>query len=431
MESVLLYLLGVVVVIVGLALSIGLHELGHLIPAKRFGVRVGQFMIGFGPTLVSRRVGETEYGLKLLPLGGYISMAGMYPPVAPRPGRSARRFRWFDALVQEARDVSANSIPAGAEDQVFFKLPVLKRIVIMLGGPAMNLVLAVLFFGITICGFGIQQQSTTIGSVSECVVPADSARTECTPEDPAAPAAEAGLRPGDTLVSIDGVPVTSWEQGTELIRASPGEPLDVVVDRDGASVAVTVTPLLQARPALDDPDRLVEVGFIGIGAAVALTPQPITELPAFVGDQLAALAGLMVSIPVRIGDLVAGLFTGAERDPEGLIGIVGIGRLAGEVTSLDAPVVERVATLFGLMGSLNLALFLFNLLPLPPLDGGHVAAALVQALRSGWARLRGAPDPGPIDTAKLVPITVAVSVLLIGLTVLLVFVDIVKPVSIL
>lgn len=429
-ESTLLYILGVVIFLVGLDISVGLHEIGHLIPAKRFGVRVGQWMIGFGRTIWSAKRGETEYGLKWLPLGGYISMAGMYPPVAPRPGRTRWSVRWFDRLVQDARDISAESIPAGAEDRVFYKLPVLKRIVVMLGGPVMNLLLAIVFFGIAFCGFGVQQATTTIGSVSECVVPAGSTQTTCAPDDPAAPGAEAGLRPGDVIVSIDGTPVTSWEQSTELIRASAGKELDVVVARDGKELHLTVTPLLQQRPSLDDPDKLVDVGFVGIGTAVALTPQPITELPQFVGEQIGALAGLMVSIPGRIGDLVTGLFTDAPRDPEGLIGIVGIGRLAGEITSLDAPVVDRVATIFGLMGSLNLALFMFNLLPLPPLDGGHILAAIVEAIRKGVARLRGKPDPGPIDTAKLVPVTLVVSALLIGLTILLVIVDIVKPVTI-
>jgi len=121
-ETVLLYVLGVVILIVGLALSIGLHEIGHLVPAKRFGVKVGQYMIGFGPTLWSRKFGETEYGVKAIPLGGYISMAGMYPPdkKGGRPRDSSTGF--VQALVQDARDTSAQTVSAGEEDRVFFVL---------------------------------------------------------------------------------------------------------------------------------------------------------------------------------------------------------------------------------------------------------------------------------------------------------------------
>src|SRR5690606_31433280 len=135
------------IVLVGLMVSIGLHEVGHLVPAKRFGVRVGQYMIGFGRTVFSRRVGETEYGLKLIPLGGYISMAGMFPPErrGGKPRTASTGF--FDTLVQDARTAAHEGIPAGQEDRVFYRLPVLKRIVIMLGGPFMNLVLAFVFFG--------------------------------------------------------------------------------------------------------------------------------------------------------------------------------------------------------------------------------------------------------------------------------------------
>ncbi|HLU64595.1 MAG TPA: site-2 protease family protein, partial [Protaetiibacter sp.] len=162
METVLLYVLGVVVVAVGLVVSIGLHELGHLIPAKRFGVKVGQFMIGFGPTLFSRRRGETEYGVKLVPLGGYISMAGMYPPA--REGEAARTAStgFFHTLVQDAREQSAATIAPGDEERVFYRLPVAKRIVVMLGGPAMNLLIAIVLYAVVLCGFGVYQYSTTL-----------------------------------------------------------------------------------------------------------------------------------------------------------------------------------------------------------------------------------------------------------------------------
>ncbi len=221
-ESILLYMLGILVVVVGLVISIGLHEIGHLVPAKLFGVRVGQYMIGFGRTLWSRKVGETEYGIKGIPLGGYISMAGMYPPV--REGGRARNAStgFFQTLVQDAREASASTIADGEENRTFYRLPVFKRIIIMLGGPFMNLVIAVVLYAVLLMGFGIAQLSTTVGSVSACVIPATSPQQVCSPGDPAAPGAAAGLMPGDRLVTVGGVPIDSWEQATELIRAAAG-----------------------------------------------------------------------------------------------------------------------------------------------------------------------------------------------------------------
>ena len=428
-ESALLYVLGVVIVLAGLVLSIGLHEVGHLLPAKRFGVRVGQYMIGFGPTIFSKKVGETEYGVKAIPLGGYISMAGMFPPARAGGKPRTASTGFFDTLVQDAREVSKEGVPAGQEDRVFYKLSVPKRIVIMLGGPVMNLLLAFVFFTIAICGFGMPAASTTVGAVIECALPATTTQTECEPGDPATPAAEAGMRPGDRLVSIDGVAITDWVQSTVIIRDSAGETLDVVVERDGAELTLEVTPLLLERYDLDDPTQVVEVGYLGIAPASELQPQPITEVPPFVWDTTVHLGELILTLPVRLGQLVVDMVNGEERDPNGPVSIVGVGRLAGEVTSLDAPVAERAATVISLLGGLNLALFLFNLLPLLPLDGGHVAGALIEAIRRGMARVRGKPDPGPIDTARFVPVTLVVTLLLGTMSIFLIVVDLVNPIS--
>ncbi len=439
MESALLYVLGVVIVVVGLVISIGLHEVGHLVPAKLFGVRVGQYMIGFGKTLISRKVGETEYGLKMIPLGGYISMAGMFPPARAGGKPRTASTGYFDTLVQDARDAAHEGIPAGQEDRVFYKLPVPKRIVIMLGGPFMNLVLAFVFFGIVLVGFGVPQTSTTIGTVYECVVPAESTQTECTPDDPLAPAAEAGLLPGDRLISIDGQRIDDYADSSTIITDSAGIELRVVVERDGEEVTLAVTPLLTERPVFDADGepiyddgelRTQKVGFIGIGYATQNVQQPVTAVPGYVLDSAQRIGYSIITLPARVYELGVSTFGGTERDPEGIIGVVGIGRLAGEITSLDTlPVADRASSLLGLLGGLNLALFLFNLVPLLPLDGGHVAGALWEAIRRGFAKLFKRPDPGPVDVAKLIPLTMVISGVLALLTVFVIFADIVNPIS--
>lgn len=442
----LMFIGGVLVMVVAIAASIALHEVGHLLPAKKFGLRVPQYMIGFGKTLFSFKRGETEYGLKAIPLGGYVSMVGMYPPRAQavagkKPGLMTRA---FGQLIDDARSQANEQVVDTDAGRMFYQLPIHKRIIIMLGGPLVNLVIGFVMIAIVVMGFGVSTATTTVSEVYQCMATAQNAdEAQCGANDRSAPAYAAGLRPGDTITSVNGQPVAhdEWYELTGVIREHPGQSIALEYERDGTSHSTTLTPYLTERPQLDpngypvsgdDGKMLTEqVGFVGMSSSVQNLPQPLSAVPAVVGNQLTQIGNVILHLPQRLVDVAQAAFGTEERDPNGPVSVVGVGRIAGEINASEQlGLQDKVASLISLIGGLNLALFAFNLIPLLPLDGGHVAGALFEGLKRFFARLRGQKDVAPVDTLKLLPLTYVVVVGMMIMGGLLIYADIFKPIQI-
>lgn len=439
------YVIGVLVLVLGVGVSVALHEIGHLLPAKAFGVRCTQYMVGFGPTLWSRKFGETEYGVKAIPLGGYVRMLGMFPPRPGRPVSADTTGRW-SLMVEQARHDAMREVGPEDADRLFYQRSVPKRLIIMLGGPTMNLLLAVGLFAVILTGFGTAQLTPTLQSVSQCVIPADAPEDRaCGAGDPVAPAAKAGLQPGDVIVGFAGAQVTSWNDVRDRIRANRGTPVQLTVRRGDRVLTLTATPLVDKRQVLDGDGqpvlgsdgkvKLEPVGFLGVSPSTEVVRQPLSAVPGAVGDALVKVAGVVLHMPQRMVGVAQAAFGSGQRDPNGPISVVGAARFGGEIASVKGPadnpitVGDRVAPMLALIASLNMALFVFNLIPLLPLDGGHVAGALWEGVKRRVARLLRRPDPGPVDVARALPLAYGVASVLIGMSVLLIYADIVRPVK--
>ncbi|MDO0925467.1 site-2 protease family protein [Streptomyces sp. TG1A-8] len=429
----LMFILGIVVFAVGLLVSIAWHELGHLSTAKLFGIRVPQYMVGFGPTVWSRTKGDTEYGVKAVPLGGYIRMIGMFPPDGS--GRvTARSTSPWRGMIEDARTAAYEELKPGDETRMFYTRKPWKRVIVMFAGPFMNLVLAVALFLTVLMGFGIQQQTTTVASVSPCVIAQSQNRDTCRKSDPASPAADAGIRRRDRIVSFDGRPTGDWNTLSDLIRDSAGKTVPIVVDRDGRRLTLHATIATNLVTRKDSSGNYVKgyvkAGFLGFSAATGVTRldlgDSVTWMTERVGDAVDSLAAL----PGKIPALWDAAFGDGPREPDSPMGIVGAARVTGEIATLDIPASQQVAMFVMLLAGFNLSLFLFNMLPLLPLDGGHIAGALWESLRRGVARVLRRPDPGPFDVAKLMPVAYVVAGIFVCFTLLVLVADVVNPVKI-
>ncbi len=422
-------------VLIGLALlffalimvSIALHEIGHLVPAKIFGVKVTQYFVGFGRTIWSRKRGETEYGFKLFLLGGYVRLVGMYPPEK----QSDKPKGWLTRLADRARSYEYEEITPADDGRLFHQKPVWQKVIVMLGGPAMNLLLAFLIFlGINLF-HGTWQLTLNVTVVNDCVIPAGRTPATCQDGDPQTPAKQAGVMVGDKVVAFNGHRVSTWDELTDLIRANRDGAATLTVERDGRTMELpTVNTIIQSVPDRLDPTSRVEAGFLGVSPSRELVRGGVIETAGQMWNITRMSLVALASFPVRVWNVGVGLATGAERDINSPISVVGASRVAGEIAVADSvPIQDRVASWLSLLGSVNLFVALLNLVPLLPLDGGHIAGALYEALRRGIARLRGRSDPGPVDTAKMLPVAYAVGGFLLIGGVVLILADIISPIK--
>ncbi|MFD4011442.1 M50 family metallopeptidase [Streptomyces albidoflavus] len=431
--TILLTVLGILVFAFGLLFSIAWHELGHLSTAKLFDIRVPQYMVGFGPTIFSRRKGETEYGIKAIPLGGYIRMIGMFPPGAD--GRiEARSTSPFRGMIEDARSAAFEELQPGDETRLFYTRKPWKRVIVMFAGPFMNLILAVaIFLGVSM-SFGFATQTTTVGGVQQCVIAQSEKRDTCRSGDPVSPAKAAGLQEGDKIVAFNGAPVDDWATLSERIRQTIG-PATLTVERDGARTQLEAN-LIENRVAKKDADgevmkdQWVRAGYLGFAAQTEIQPLGFVDSVGRMGDMLENGVESIIALPSKVPALWDAAFDGGERADDSPVGVVGAARIGGEVMNLDVPAQNQIAMMLFLLAGFNLSLFLFNMLPLLPLDGGHIAGALWESVRRRGARLLRRPDPGPFDVAKLMPVAYVVAGLFICFTLLVLVADLVNPVRI-
>lgn len=424
---------GILILIFGLVIAVAIHELGHLIPAKLFGVKVSRYFVGFGPTLWSRSWRGTEWGIKALPLGGFVSIAGMLAPA--KPGTPIEKSDGTLTLAEEARRESAAELAPGEENRAFYLLSAPKKLAVMFGGPVTNLIQAFLLLAIVTSAIGMPIATNSVSAVAACVTGEEAC--DAIDTSPAAGVFE----PGDTILVWDGMPVENWTDVQLAIAASDPQPTPVVIERDGEQLTVSVTPVFVERPAIDDTGApvyddagdpvLEERPYVGITAGTERQRSPLSSVPAQTWELAKGTAGIVVALPVHLWNTARDLVTGDQRDADSVVGLVGVADIAGSISAADSDaygVLDRLADMLLLLAGLNMSLFVFNMIPLLPLDGGHILGALVEGARRTFARWRGRPDPGPVDIARFLPLTYVVVAFFIVMTVLLIVADVVNPV---
>ena len=393
----MLSLIGILAFVVALLVSVMIHEAGHYLTAKKFGMKVTEFFLGFGQKIWSTQRGETEFGIKAIPAGGYCRIVGM-----------------------SSREV----LPAADADRAFIKATITQRLIVLGAGSFLHFVIGFLLL-ITLFGaVGVTSVTNQVEKISDCVP--QIATEVCSPTSTPSPAKTAGLLPGDKIVKIDGQSFDLWSDAVAVIRASAGREINLVIDRSGDQVQVQVTPATR----MVDGKAVGVLGVINEIGTIRFNPIAATaRATSFTGEILQNSVTSLIALPTKIPDLFAQTFGTTERDPEGLVGVVGVARVSGETASTEKlSLNEKIATFILIVASLNIFVGMFNLLPLLPLDGGHMAVAIADGIRNFIAKRRGLAKPAPIDVERLTPITMVVFVLMASLSILLLAADIFNPI---
>ena len=373
--------LGILAFAIALLLSVMIHEFGHYITAKRFDMKVSEFFLGFGKRLWSFRRGETEFGIKAIPAGGYCRIEGMTP-----------------------RD----EMPAGEEERAFFTASSLRKLIVLGAGSFAHFVIGFILIFSIFFGVGFNALLPTVAKVS-----------------PNSAAAASGFQVGDEVLAIDGVAVKDWARDSLKIAQSKGNPLTFSIKRGTEKISITAAPTYLASEKRYVLGIVTKVGIKREGFIQA-TKDTTNASGVLIRESVKSL----VALPTKVPQLIRQTFGHEKRDPNGLVGIVGAARVSGDaVSSNKLSGTERIGTFILLIASLNIFVGLFNLLPLLPLDGGHMAVAIADEIRAFFARLRRKPRPSGIDVNVLTPITMGVFAVLAVLTVILLIADIFNPVS--
>lgn len=398
-------ILGIVLFALGITISIALHEAGHMWTARALGMKVRRYYIGFGPKIFSFQRGETEYGLKAIPAGGFCDIAGM---------------TMHDELAPDE------------VDRAMYKQKTWKRLVVMSGGIAMNFVLGLVLVVVLAVGWGLpnlnQPPETQLGPMS-CVSDqqSDGTLAEC---DGVGPAEAGGLREADVVTAVGGVPVETWPEFQAETRTHDG-PVDYTVERGGETLTVTVVPQ-EVQRLIKNADGTVTTATVG---AIGVVPDyyaptqynVLSAVPAsvaFTGDLMVESVKGLAQLPSKVGDLWTAV-TGGERAQDTPISVVGASVIGGQAAE------QGLWEMFILLLiSLNFFLGIFNLLPLLPLDGGHMAVTIYEKIRNSLRIRRGQPAGGPVDYMKLMPLTYVVIVIGGAFMLLTLTADIINPIKI-